>query len=368
MRVLNPRINRAVSAYAYGAAILGASFIQAACYKASPNGGDDSQAKIVGGALETGKSEVVRLLLGNDPLRICTGVIISDSTVLLAGHCIDAKAKEQAGVTVEGLGVMSKNIFSYKQVMGATQIDDTIAASDLAAVVYPKGTFKAPYAALAETSAAKNDVVTLVGYGAASFTDIAANAPLGVKRSGKNRLTQAKDGVYYLSADIKAKDLVQNAVAAPGDSGGPVYNESGKLIGIIVGLDFTDQSGKVLPIVEDANKKLVLPLDRAANARNIMVDLSSLQSKVILEAAAANNQLMVDQTPVAPAVNATKYLAICSGSGGSNPLSGLLGNNENGGGPLGGLLGPLLRLFSNRGNNGTTPVTSSTTGDQGVGD
>ena len=252
--------------------------------------------------------------------------------------------------------------------MGATQIDDKIAASDLAAVVYPKGTFKAPYAALAETSAAQNDVVTLVGYGAASFTDIAANAPLGVKRSGKNRLTQAKDGVYYLSADIKAKDLVQNAVAAPGDSGGPVYNESGKLIGIIVGLDFTDQSGKVLPIVEDANKKLVLPLDRASKARNIMVDLSSLQSKVILEAAAANNQLMVDQTPVAPAVNATKYLAICSGSGGSNPLSNLLGNNENGGGPLGGLLGPLLRLFSNRGNNGTTPVTSSTTGDQGVGD
>jgi len=331
-------------------------------------GTNDSDAKIVNGQIETGHPEVVRVLTGSSPVRVCTGVVISDTVLLMAGHCVAEKTLTE-GVTVEktntvaasGQKLNSKVIVGYDALRGAARLSPSSARYDLAAVVYPKGTFQPPYAKLAKAPAKKGDIVQLVGYGASSFEDIAANVPLdGLKRSGTNKLIDSKDGLYFLEANIKAKGLDNNAVAAFGDSGGPVYR-NGEFIGIVAGLYFADARGPI-KVSTDASGKAVMPLAQATTAGNAIVDLQSSEAKAVIDAATLGNPLALDQSRAATIQQGDEYLPVCFGGGG---LGGLLGGGEGGpgrgtlggSGPLGGLIQRLLAAFGGgAGAGGQAPV------------
>lgn len=298
----------------------GAFVLQSACAGSSSQPSDDSRAKIVNGTVDTGHPEVLRLLMGRDPVRGCTGVAISDTVILMNSHCVDAKTYTE-GVTIEGSGANSKTIVSQKALEGATRITGNAVKYDVAAAIFPAGTFQST-AKIAKASAAKGALVTLVGYGAASFENMAENAPLGEKRSGTNTLVDAKNGAYYLYSNLKDKAAPHNAVAAIGDSGGPAYNEQGELIGLISALYFME-GNSVIPLTKDAAGKTTLPLDRATFAGNALVDLLGPEAQKVIQAA---------QTGVAKSLKddiklaGDEYLAVCFGT---ELFSGLLGKGGN---------------------------------------
>jgi V8-like Glu-specific endopeptidase len=338
----------------------------------------ESDPKIVGGQIDTAHPEVVRVLTGSNPVQVCTGVVISDALLLMAGHCVAEKTLVE-GVTVEktnnvvasGQKLNSKVIVAYDALRGAARLSPSSARYDVAAVVYPKGTFQPPYAKIAKTPAKKGDVVTLVGYGASSFEDIAANVPLdGLKRSGTNTLIDSKNGLYYLEANIKAKGLNNNAVAAFGDSGGPVYRGD-EFIGIVAGLYFSDASGQI-KVTSDASGKANLPLAQATTAGNAIVDLQSREAKAVLDAASLANPRALDQSQVTIDTQGAEYLPVCFGGGGGGPGGlggpggasgpGGPGGGIFGGGPLGGLIQQLLALFPGSAGGAQAPQGSGTSG------
>lgn len=357
------------------------------CIGSSSENPGESSVKIVGGQLENGHPEVLRAFIGKVPdkdavfrggevrLRVCTGVVISDSVMLMAGHCITEKALTE-GVSVEkssaaaasASNLISTVIIGYNALRGVERINPSSARYDLAAVVYPKGSFKPPFVNLA--SAQKGDIVKLVGYGASSFEDIVANLPVdGRKRSGTNTLIDGKNGLYFIEANIKSKNLPNNAVAAFGDSGGPVYR-GGELIGIVAGLYFKNERG-LIKVQNDASGNPILPLAQATMAGNAIVDLQSPESQAVIKAALTANPLALDQSKVAISQQGDEYLSVCfggGGGGGNNPLSNILGNNPGGGGggargPLGGLIDRLLGAFGGGGIGGQTPVAPQGSGE-----
>jgi hypothetical protein len=350
------------------------SYLTGCIGNSSENAGE-SGVKIVGGQLESGHPEVLRVLTGNNPVRVCTGVVISETVMLMAGHCVTDKTLTE-GVTVEKASAVaasasklnSKLIVGYNALRGVERINPSSARYDLAAVVYPKGTFQPPYAKISSTPSQKGDIVKLIGYGASSFEDIIANVPVdGRKRSGTNTLIDAKNGLYFLEANIKSKNLTNNAVAAFGDSGGPVYR-NGEFIGIVAGLYFTDARG-LIKVPSDASGNPILPLAQATMAGNAIVDLQSPEAQAVIDAANAANPLALDQTKVAISQQGDEYLAVCFGGGGNNPLGG--GSNRGGDGsggrrgPLGGLIDRLLGAFGGGGIGGQTPVAPQGAGEDG---
>jgi V8-like Glu-specific endopeptidase len=348
-----------------GLLVTGMLSLLTGCQGGSAENPSDSNLNIVGGQLEAGHPEVLRALTGNNPVRVCTGVVISEDVMLMAGHCVNDQTITQ-GVTVEtsstaGQKLNSKVIVGYNALRGATRLNASSARYDLAAVVYPKGTFKPPYAKLATTPAKKGDLVKLVGFGASSFEDAAANVPLdGRKRSGHNTLIDSVNGLHFLEANIKAKNLSNNAVAAFGDSGGPVYR-NGEFVGIVAGLYFANTRGPI-KVANDASGKPQLPIAQAEIAGNVIVDLQSAESKGLIEAATKGNPLALDQSKVFIAQPGDDYLAVCFGGGGGGGGDGPLGGLGGGGsGPLGGLLQRLLSAFGGGGlGGGQVPEGSGT--------
>lgn len=271
---------------------------------------DDASVKIVGGS-ETQKGEyesVIRLLVDIGSARFCTGVVVSETTVLMAGHCIKNSTlahqiyAERPSYMKPGTAIKSHKIYAWSAIAGLELLNDSTIKRDLAVVTFAKSKdengfqgFKGPYVKLSSSvlqgkRTSDKELVTMVGYGANELSnDEVVRDHMGVKRAGQNVIDGYK-GYYLIKGTVAASESKTNAVAASGDAGAPLFNKSGELIAVGAGMLLAKSSMTVqqdgtsvaTKIIDDASGYPMHSLDGAVYAFNSFVDLSSKESQTLM--------------------------------------------------------------------------------------
>ncbi len=245
-------------------------------------GGSDSQTKIVGGQATQDFPEVQMMLTDKSGLETCTGVVVSDSTVLLAAHCIK-DGTLHLGIRASGTQVDTVGIYLWNRIINRKYLTPQEAARDLAVAVFPQGTFKAPYAQVELETPSAATSVDLVGFGATKFgrpVETNGDGTLGQKNFGSNQIAAVKQGLITIEAELGSDGQpIGGAVAASGDSGSPLFlSGTKKIVGICAAVGALDQEGQLLPLNGEGD----LNLQQAGAIRNLYVDMTSPSSRRLM--------------------------------------------------------------------------------------
>jgi hypothetical protein len=260
-----------------------------------------SSVKIFGGTETSDYPAVLRMLIDKTRGRFCTGIAVSESTVLMAGHCIknetlaadggiyvDLKANLKPGITAEQMNAAKKNVAMWNAVGNLELLTDQAAARDLAVVWFENAPFqshvKISADALAGRSAAARTPVTLVGFGATEFgASIGALNSGGTKRAGSNTIAAVNEGLYIIKADLRSeRPHADNAAQAAGDAGGPLFDDKGELIAVGTGVRLLKADGSSTGTVAGPWKYLLPNPTDAAYAENAFVSLASPEALDLL--------------------------------------------------------------------------------------
>jgi hypothetical protein len=272
----------------------------AACGKAS----QESSLNVYGGQETNEYPGVIRFLVDLDSGRFCTGVVVSETTALVAGHCIKnmtlldqiyAERPQQSGPAIK-----SSKIYFWTSMGNMELLNEETIARDLAVVEFADAPFKrlgadayvkiAPQV-LSGSPLAAGTPVKMVGYGAAELGNTkGARDSEGVKRMGTNTVAEAKAGSYLIKSKISEAKEPGHAFAADGDAGAPLFDTAGNLVGIGAGSMLVDANGNATKPVEDERGYLSHSLEGAESALNAFVDLSSPESRKLLAWAAWNGR------------------------------------------------------------------------------
>jgi hypothetical protein len=267
--------------------------------------GTNSNVNVVGGVATKEYPSVLRFLTDLESSRFCTGVVVSETTALIAGHCIknmtvyDQIYAEGTDTLGKGAPIKSDKIYFWPALGNLELLDEREIARDLAVVVFNSAPFKSKteaddeaYIKLAPevhkgTRKAKGSYVSLVGYGANELGKTkGARDSLGTKRIGSNQISDLAAGYYTVRSKISEASLPDHAFAADGDAGAPLLDEKGQLIGIGAGFMLTDANGIATAPEKDENGFYLHSLKDAVYAVNSFVDLSSAESRRLLAYAA----------------------------------------------------------------------------------
>jgi hypothetical protein len=277
----------------YGIA-LSLTFI-AACRDEAPSA---SEAKIFGGAETSDYAAVTRVLVDQSRGRFCTGIAVSESTLLLAGHCIknetivgdihpDLSANLKPGISAADMRKAKKFVAMWHAVGGLELLTDEAAAKDLAVVWFDNAPFqrhvKIARSALDGKVAKPHESVTLVGFGAKDYgASIGTLNSAGIKRVGSNEIAAARDGIYLVKAQLASNAPDGNAAQAAGDAGGPLFDSKGELIAIGAGVRLLNANGRATGTIEGPWQFLLPNPDEAAVVENAFVSLASDAARNLL--------------------------------------------------------------------------------------
>lgn len=205
---------------------------------------DSSSLRVTNG-IDTPDQDLAVVLLRYGQGNLCTGTYISDRVILTAAHCV------QTGDEVEVVRMQRSE----------AGVDFTVLARSLATLAHPDykrpenvasdlGLIKMPAASskhwsnIAQRGAAVGDAVRMVGFGhnyINQYTDAyqMVEKGAGEKRSGTNTIATTVDGSLRFKGFISPREAgdkgesVGNKVGiGGGDSGGPLFNQSGELVGV----------------------------------------------------------------------------------------------------------------------------------------
>jgi hypothetical protein len=248
-----------------------------------------SSVNVVGGEATDQYGGVLRFLVDLDSGRFCSGIVVSPTTALVAGHCIKNMTvneqiyAERTGAMQSGPAIRSSKIYFWNSVANLELLSEQTIARDLAVVVYDD----APFAKLGAEAfvkiapqildgqpLAEGASVTIVGYGAAELGSTkGARDSLGVKRKGANSIHEAKAGSYIIKSKISEAALPGHAFAADGDAGAPLFDAQGQLVGIGAGSMLVDAGFEPTPPVQDERGYLSHATEGAEHVLNAFVDL-----------------------------------------------------------------------------------------------
>ncbi|MBF0441764.1 MAG: S1 family peptidase [Oligoflexales bacterium] len=236
-----------------------------------------ASVKITDGT-DTGSDEypsVVLLIM--DKNLSCSGTFLNDYQVVTAAHCLPESVKkievfyggDNNGKKPVLIGESTKYTVNpkYREVQSATY--------DLGVIDFPKNTSK-KYEKISAKAPTLDDPFTIVGYGDRKIDEnvgenmsILSDGGL-VKRKGTNRITVIKDGVLMYKGSLGSPDGSQakagKSGTAKGDSGGPLFNEQGELIGV---------TSQAIFDLDESQKKIL-------SVTNVSVSLNSSHSREFL--------------------------------------------------------------------------------------
>jgi hypothetical protein len=289
------------------------------------SGNGNSEAKVVNGSAVTGRESAlaksvfhVNVLVENGGAveKSCTAAAISENVAILAAHCIPQGGSAPSRLKIEGKNASVKQIVGPESLYESTVLSEKDAAMDLAALVLESSTGPVfsgqEIATIAPSSATNGTAVKMIGFGATELEALKnpSSASAGGQAAVGSQQILAADGSTY---DLKAsqKDLLDPnsgvSIAAPGDSGAPLFNQDGQLIGLLVGLSYHN-NGKPLDLSQDLAQ--IETLAESADAYgNKAVDLKSPNSQKVIQIALGQSV-----GPISYKVSeseATPHLAIC---------------------------------------------------------
>lgn len=203
-----------------------------------------SELRVTNG-VETPHQDPAVVLLRSSDNSLCTGTYISDSMILTAAHCVQSAGdievvsmqRSDAGVefTVHTRSLATRAHPEYRRPEDVR--------SDLALITVPASS-SSVWSNIAQNSAKLGDTVRMVGFGhnyINQYTDAYQMVEKGVgeKRSGTNTIAIVADGSLRFKGFISPREAgdkgesVGNKVGiGGGDSGGPLFNERGELVGV----------------------------------------------------------------------------------------------------------------------------------------
>ncbi|MDQ3233531.1 MAG: S1 family peptidase, partial [Pseudobdellovibrionaceae bacterium] len=155
----------------------------------------------------------------------CSGAFVRPNVILTSGHCTNGLP-----LTVVQLRTPSSRIVVHPEYPG----DDT---KDVALVFFDENASD-EVLPLQFGQPAAGDKVTVIGYGDTRYNEgVDSTGSDGAKRIGSNTISKIDSGYIQIvgvaSAGIDPNVPVgQSSSLASGDSGGPLLNESGEIIGV----------------------------------------------------------------------------------------------------------------------------------------
>ena len=189
------------------------------------SGGDLSDVKVTNGKLTVDYPAVVQI---NQDGASCTATFIRSDVLLTAAHCIDLNA---GPVVVPSLKIASSDFVVHPDYPAKFDKDVALVFfdRDVATTTMP----------LQYNLPTKGDPVRLVGFGNNRYLQgLKSAGATGVKRTGSNRVVEAnREGISLLGIPSAFPEghltpTGENSSGAPGDSGGPLLNASGEILGI----------------------------------------------------------------------------------------------------------------------------------------
>jgi V8-like Glu-specific endopeptidase len=166
---------------------------------------------------------VVAVTMNN---KMCSGVFVSGNTLLTAAHCSDETA-------TGGISYKTKKPVSVFH-SGKVGSDKSKVREDLLVAVFGE-TVADQYETISLSPPAKDNIISIVGFGQTDF--VQNNLSDGYKRVGTNKVKDilANETIISYESPKSTAGLAEGelAMAGRGDSGGGVFNKSGKLVGIV---------------------------------------------------------------------------------------------------------------------------------------
>lgn len=185
---------------------------------------------------------VVRL----DGATACTGTFLSPTTLLTAAHCVGTSPHGAPEIAVHG--VPSRRVFvspRFAKYHGPSEWRYR-GPHDVAIAVFGEKLGDRlgvqAYFSLADRPSGPGIPVRFLGYGETSLLQLGG---AGIKREGRNAISTVSGGLIGISGtsrDNGAATLPSGAT--PGDSGGPLLDPKGKILGVI---SYTESVNSFIP-------------------------------------------------------------------------------------------------------------------------